>query len=134
MLFAPLPPCPPIAPLAPFGRRLAQALSAFWKSGLLAAEPGPGVGAPPVPPEGGVTPFFSRHDRNALSELDEDEDEEEDGDAALVVGVVVLEELAAPPQAAPRRPIATIATPRLRCRRFFEDVARHHVRWSGAMS
>jgi hypothetical protein len=134
VLFAPLPPKPPRAPLAPFGRRLAQAFSAFWKSGFPAAAPAPG--ALPAPPDGGVTPFFSRHDRNALSEAepDEDEDDEEDEDGAFVVVVVELEELAAPPHAAATRPIATITTPILRRRRFLEDVARCHVRWSGTRS
>jgi hypothetical protein len=60
------------------------------------------------------------------------EDDEED--AGFVEVVVDFEELAAPPHAAARRPIATIATPTLRHRRFPEDVARRHVCWSGARS
>jgi hypothetical protein len=89
---------------------------------------------PPAPLDDGVTPFFSRHDRNALSDAEPDEDEDDGEEEALVVLVVELEELAAVPQAAARRPITTIAAPTLTRRRFLEDVARRHVRWSGARS
>jgi len=135
VLFAP--PFPPKPAPVPFGRRLAHALSAVWKLGFPDAAPAPAVGAPPDPLDVGVTPFFSRQERNAVADAvpEEDEGDEEDEDGAVVVVVVVeLEELATPPHAAARRPTATIATPTLRRRRFFEDVARRHVRWSGVTS
>ena len=137
MLFAlPTPPKPPRAPLAPFGRRLAQVLSAFWKLGFPAAPPAPGLPADPPaapPPAGAVTPFFARHVLNAVADaVVEDDDEDDAPDFGVVV--VDFEAIAAPPHAAARRPIDTIATPTLRRRRFLKDDARRHVQWRGARS
>jgi hypothetical protein len=64
----------------------------------------------------------------------EEEDDEVGVVVDLVVVVVELEELAAPPHAAARSPSATMATPTPKRRRFLEDVARCHARWSGDTS
>jgi hypothetical protein len=128
------PPFPPKPPAVPFGRRLAQALSACWKLGFPDAAPAPGVGGPPVPPDVGVTPFFSRQDRNAVSDALPDVDEVGVVVGFVVVVVVELEELAAPPHAAARRAIATITMPTVRRRRLLEDVARCHLDRSGVRS
>jgi hypothetical protein len=110
-----------------FGRRLAQALKAFWKVGLPAAEAEPAVAADPpaaAPPDRDVTPFFWRHASNAASDavVEEDDDEE----PALFV-VVEVEELAELLHAPATRATVTIAAPMVRRRRVLGEVARRHT-------
>lgn len=134
---APLAPNPPPKPpRAPFGSRLAHALNAAWNFEFVppgndpgAADPGgadpDGIdpdgmdppGTPPpnpsAPPEGSVTPFFLRHEVNALADVLVDE--EDDLEAELAdVDFAALEP---PPQAAATIARSAMARPttRLRC-------------------
>jgi hypothetical protein len=147
VVLAPPPPKPP--PFALFGRRLAQAWIAFWKFELPPAPPA-APGAPPPPPPGapppalGVTPFFSRQLRNAVSdallEVDDDgvddggEDDEEADFVVLVELVVDFDTLGELLHAAASSPTATIATPTLSRRRSVDDVTRRHADRSGVAS
>lgn len=120
---APPPPNPLPAPPVPAGRRLAHALRAFWKLGFPPAGPGPPNPADPpdAPPrEGGVTPFFWRHDLYAAAEAFVGEDGDDGLD--LVVVVVDFGELATLPHAAATRATVAIATPMLRRRLVSEEV------------
>lgn len=138
-MFAPPAPKPPRAPLVPFGRRLAHALRAFWKLGFPAALPAlaapPNPPPAPAPPGDAVTPFFSRHDRNAVADaVPEEEDDEDEGlEPVLVVGDD-FDAVAAPPQAAASSATNTTAVPTLSRRRALEAVARRHTHRSGANS